>query len=34
LADKNVRGRVLNEAALLGAALLSGDSDENEEGQS
>jgi DNA repair exonuclease SbcCD nuclease subunit len=34
LADKNVRGRVLSEAALLGAALLSGDSDENEEGQS
>ena len=34
LADKNVRGRVLNEAALLGAALLSGDADENEEVQS
>ena len=31
---KTARGRVLSEAALLGATLLGGDADENEEGQS
>jgi hypothetical protein len=34
LADTNARGRVLTEAALLGAALLGGDADENNEGRS
>ena len=34
LADTNARGRMLTEAALLGAALLGGDADENNEGRS
>jgi DNA repair exonuclease SbcCD nuclease subunit len=34
LADANARGRVLTEAALLGAALLGGDADETNEGRS
>jgi DNA repair exonuclease SbcCD nuclease subunit len=34
LADANARGRVLTDAALLGAALLGGDTDDNNEGRS
>jgi DNA repair protein SbcD/Mre11 len=34
LADKDARGRVLNEVAVLGATLLGGNTDENEEGLS